>query len=154
MISGALFQSLGTPAKIRVNGGEDALVANETGSVELYYSNSKKFETLATGATVYGTLQSQGLQVSGISTFTNGPVLVGSATSTGTATQRLQVSGGAYVSGSVGIGTTNPTEQLTVRGGDVSVGVSTAHGVILTSPNGTRYRLIVANDGTLSTTAV
>ena len=154
VISGALFQSLGTPAKIRVNGGEDALVANETGSVELYYSNSKKFETLATGATVYGTLQSQGLQVSGISTFTNGPVLVGSATSTGTATQRLQVSGGAYVSGSVGIGTTNPTEQLTVRGGDVSVGVSTAHGVILTSPNGTRYRLIVANDGTLSTTAV
>jgi len=57
-------------------------------------------------------------------------------------------------SGKVGIGTTNPTSTLTVRGGDISVGVSTSHGVILTSPNGTQYRLIVANDGTLSTTAV
>ena len=37
---------------------------------------------------------------------------------------------------------------------DINVGVSTAAGLILTSPNGTRYRLIVANDGTLSTTAV
>jgi hypothetical protein len=54
----------------------------------------------------------------------------------------------------VGIGTTNPTSKLTVRGGDISVGVSTAHGVILTSPNGTQYRLIVADNGTLSTVAV
>lgn len=38
--------------------------------------------------------------------------------------------------------------------GDLSVGVSTATGVVLTSPNGTRYRLIVANDGTLSTVVV
>ena len=27
-------------------------------------------------------------------------------------------------------------------------------GLILTSPNGTKYRLVVADDGTLSTTAV
>ena len=38
--------------------------------------------------------------------------------------------------------------------GDAKIGVSTATGVILTSANGTEYRLIVANDGTLSTTAV
>ena len=56
------------------------------------------------------------LQVTGISTFTNGPVLVGAATSTGTASQPLQVTGGAYVSGSVGIGTTNPTQTLHVQG--------------------------------------
>ena len=43
---------------------------------------------------------------------------------------------------------------ITVNTGDISVGVSTANGVILTSQNGTRYRLIVANDGTLSTIAV
>jgi hypothetical protein len=60
----------------------------------------------------------------------------------------------ANSSGNVGLGTTNPTSTLTVRSGDISVGVSTAHGVILTSPNGTEYRLIVADDGTLSTTAV
>ncbi len=29
-----------------------------------------------------------------------------------------------------------------------------AEGVVLTSPNGTKYRLVVADDGTLSTTAV
>lgn len=54
----------------------------------------------------------------------------------------------------VGIGTTNPTNTLTVRGGDISVGVSTAHGVILTSPNGTQYRLIVDDSGNLSTVSV
>ena len=52
----------------------------------------------------------------------------------------------------VGIGTTNPISKLTVQGGDVKVGVNTSHGVILTSPNGTQYRLIVNNSGVLSTT--
>jgi|694.fasta_scaffold18366_3 hypothetical protein len=72
---------------------------------------------------------------------------------------KLQVgTGGTTItttSGSnVGIGTTNPTSKLTVRDGDISVGVGTAHGVILTSPNGTQYRLIVDNSGILSTVAV
>jgi len=47
--------------------------------------------------------------------------------------------------------TTNTGINVT---GDAKVGVSTAQGVILTSPNGTEYRLIVADDGTLSTTTV
>ena len=47
--------------------------------------------------------------------------------------------------------TTNTGVNVT---GDVKVGTSQAQGVILTSPNGTEYRLVVANDGTLSTTAV
>ena len=38
--------------------------------------------------------------------------------------------------------------------GDIKVGTSQATGVILTSPNGTEYRLVVADNGTLSTTAV
>jgi hypothetical protein len=54
----------------------------------------------------------------------------------------------------VGIGTTIPTSKLTVSGGDISVGISTAHGVILTSANGTKYRLIVSNTGVLSTVVV
>ena len=39
-------------------------------------------------------------------------VLVGTVSSTGTASQPLQVSGGAYISGNLGIGTTNPTVAL------------------------------------------
>jgi len=65
----------------------------------------------------------------------------------------------------VGIGTTNPTSALTVLGNvtisgvstfssDVKVGIDTSAGVILTSPNGTQYRLIVDNSGNLSTVAV
>jgi hypothetical protein len=45
-----------------------------------------------------------------------GNTLIGSISSTGTASQRLQVTGGAYVSGSVGIGTTNPIEKLDING--------------------------------------
>jgi len=51
--------------------------------------------------------------------ITDGPLLVGSATSTGTESQRLQVTGGASFVGiafSVGIGVTNPTRALDVNG--------------------------------------
>ena len=54
------------------------------------------------------------LRVTGLSTFTTGPVLIGSGTSTGTVSQRLQVTGGAYVSGNLGIGTTNPSDLLDI----------------------------------------
>jgi hypothetical protein len=51
------------------------------------------------------------INVTGVSTVVNGPLFVGSATSTGTASQRLQVTGGAYVSGTMGIGTASPTSS-------------------------------------------
>ncbi len=58
-------------------------------------------------------------------------ISVGGGALTGTASQRLQVTGGAYVSGSVGIGTTNPSQTLHVQGnisinGTVSYGSTTA----------------------------
>jgi Chaperone of endosialidase len=72
--------------------------------------------------TVSDNLVGTGLSITGISTFTNGPLLIGSGTSTGTASQPLQIFGGAYVSGSLGIGTTNPSQKLEVVGGEIKAG--------------------------------
>jgi len=54
---------------------------------------------------------------------------------------------------SVGIGTTTPLSTVQVVG-DVRVGLNTGEGLVLTSPNGTSYRLVVDDSGVLSTTAL
>ena len=76
---------------------------------------------------------------------------------------RFQTNGGELtgnkanvtVDGKVGIGTTNDViaSRLTVAKGDIEV-TEYQKGLILRSTNGTRYRLVVADDGTLTTTAV
>ena len=53
----------------------------------------------------------------------------------------------------VGIGTTSPASKLEVDGGDIEVSDS-LNGLILKSPDGTRYRVTVANGGTLTVSAV
>lgn len=95
------------------------------------------------------------IRVTGVSSFFGGPVLIdnaplliGSGTSTGTESQKLQVTGNAYVSDNLGIGTTVPSTKMDVRG-DVRVGIDTSQGLILTSPNGTTFRLVVDDSGTL-----
>ena len=57
------------------------------------------------------------------------------------------------IHGSVGIGTDAPASSLEVAAGDVEVS-TVAKGFILKSPDGTRFRIAVANDGTLSASAV
>ena len=130
----------------------------------------------ATGIAVTNFTVYNNLSVGGISTFTNGPVLIGSGTSTGTASQRLQVTGGTYVSGNLGIGSTNPTSALFVVGdarvtgvitattfsGNVNAGVGTitnltgTSGTITTfnSTNGTITNLNVTGISTLGTVKV
>jgi hypothetical protein len=60
-----------------------------------------------------------------------------------------QVSGGiALDHGKVGIGTSEPTEQLEVNG---NILVSQDNAIILTSPNGTKFRVMVDDNGNLVT---
>ena len=107
------------------------LSASANSSVSLYYDNSKKFETLGVGVTITGT------------TFTD-QLTVGTSGTVITTTSN----------GLVGIGTTNPTDKLTIQGGDISVGVGTDNGLVLTSPNGTRFRLVVSDSGVISTVQI
>jgi hypothetical protein len=55
--------------KLLPNLGENGVIVNQNGSVELYYDNFKKFETTGVGVTVFGTTQTQQLNASGVSTF-------------------------------------------------------------------------------------
>jgi hypothetical protein len=67
------------------------------------------------GVTTTTSLTAHSINVSGISTLQT-TTIIGGGTSTGTASQSLQVTGGAYVSGNVGVGTTNPSQPLDVNG--------------------------------------
>ena len=108
---------------------------SDTGQLKIYYNDGDSAQWVDANAGVLSSLTVWQTNSTGINTTSN-----------------------------VGIGTTTAEAALTVRGnvkvtgistftGDVNVGTSQASGVVLTSPNGTEYRLIVANDGTLSTTA-
>jgi hypothetical protein len=89
-------------------------LTDETGSGSAVFATSP---TLVTP--VLGAASATSIVISSGSTFTNGPVLIGSGTSTGTASQRLQVTGGAYVSGNLGVGNTNPQNTLDVGVGTI-----------------------------------
>ena len=91
-------------------------------------------------------------------------VITSSGIGIGTTSARttLDVLGSEAIFGAVGIGTTtivNEDTNLYAVGnsefyGDVSVGINTSKGLILTSANGTKYRLFVSNAGVLSTVLV
>ena len=56
-----------------------------------------------------------------------------------------------FFNGNEKLATTNTGVSVT---GDAKVGTDNSTGVILTSPNGTEYRIVVADDGTLSASSV
>ena len=127
----ATYATSAVIATYATNAGIATYADYATSSGIATYATSAGIATYATSAgvstSVIGGIASvTQLNVSGVSTFTNGPVLVGSSSSTGTASQPLQVTGGAYVSGSLGIGTTNPTSKLDVVGDGKFTGIVTA----------------------------
>jgi len=73
-----LRSSVGTSINIEPAAGAAGIIANAGGDVELYYNNTKRFETSGIGVTVTGQLDSTTLNVSGVSTLT-GNVSFGSS---------------------------------------------------------------------------
>jgi hypothetical protein len=89
---------------IDINGGLDV-----DGNINV--SGVSTFVGVTTNqSTIFG----KQLSITGVSTFLGGPVLIGSGTSTGTSDQKLQVTGGGYISSYLGIGFTNPSSNLAI----------------------------------------
>jgi hypothetical protein len=109
-------------SSLTFNPGGDALSVNGNSITASQFSGAGSLSvfTCANGAGQYDfRAASDSLRFIAVSSeagrFDNsGSFLIGFSTSTGTASQRLQVTGGAYVSGSVGIGTTNPQARLSI----------------------------------------
>ena len=118
--------------------------ASQTGGITLGQATVSQTLNLATGASGVGTTKTINFGTAGLtSSFTQiniGPtagvgtvvinsgtnLLVGTTTATGTSDQKLQVNSSAYVSGNLGIGTTNPTVKLQVQGDAYITGVTTS----------------------------
>jgi hypothetical protein len=129
--NGTITNLTGTAATITTLSSTNATLTNLTGTagtITTLNSTNATLTNLTGTAGTITTLNSTTLTNTGIATFANGPVLIGAASSTDTGSQRLQVTGGAYVSDDVGIGTTRPTSKLTVSGNVLVSGVTTSTG--------------------------
>ena len=117
----------------------------QTGRILVGRSSTNQTLNLATGFSGVGTTKTINLGTNGLSgSFTQ--INIGPTAGVGT----VSINSGT----NVGIGTTIPVSKLEVQGGDIKVGVNTSQGLILTSPNGTKYRLIVNDAGALSTVSL
>jgi hypothetical protein len=67
-----IIQDSGGDVRIKGKSNEDSIVANNDGSVDLYYDNNKKFETTNTGVDITGVAVTDGITSSGNITFDNG----------------------------------------------------------------------------------
>jgi hypothetical protein len=117
--------------------------ANIGADAEENYTATSRATRLRFGTTnVNETLASGRMYLTGA-----GELLIGTEAKTSTASQLLQVTGGAYVSGSVGIGTTAPAEKLHVVGNALVTGTLSAT-ALSTGATGTGVN--ISNSGTIT----
>ena len=148
---------------------EVMLKAIENGAVELYYNDNKKLETTTDGATILG-----GTGVNTLSRLRVGGEGAGNNKSILELVEHIQGTDMHYgfsftcdgdgsnnlllrrhqnsVTGST-VMTVNRGDDNVTFEGDVEI-ANSSNGIILESPDGTRYRVTVANGGTLSVSAV
>lgn len=78
-----------------------------------------------------------------------GNVAIGSTGLTGTVSQPLQVTGGAYVSGNLGVGVTNPSSKLSVVGNALITGITTVGLGTTSSPSNSQLTFELTSDTNL-----
>lgn len=112
-------------------------------------NKSLEFAVLDNGTSV---IQSKevGVGYNNLTLQPNGNVFIGSLIDTGTASQKLQVTGGAYISGSVGLGTINPsTYKMVIYGTNNSNEIRQSDGNVISQwyqdNNGIGYFGTVSN---------
>ena len=123
------------------NGSETFAIFNDNGSVELYYDNAKKFETVTGGATVTGTMTATTFSGSGASltSIPNGALdnsaitINGTSTSLGGSINVGDITGVTAGNGLTGGGTTGDVTLnvgagtgVTVNANDIAIGQSVA----------------------------
>ena len=160
----------------RADDTEKYLEANVNEDVKLFYNGNEKFATTNTGVSVTGNVVISDAGNIGSSSDTDAIAIASDGQVT--VSQGLTVSGNLDISDTIyhtgdsntkirfpSVDTisfhTSGNQQMSIGSdgkvtvtGDAKVGTSQSTGVILTSPDSTEYRLIVANDGALSTSAV
>ena len=160
----------------RADDTEKYLEANVNEDVKLFYNGNEKFATTNTGVSVTGNVVISDAGNIGSSSDPDAVAIASGGQVT--VSQGLTVSGNLDISDTIyhtgdsntkirfpSVDTisfhTSGNEQMSIGSdgkvtvtGDAKVGTSQSAGVILTSPDGTEYRLIVANGGALSTSAV
>jgi len=120
VVGGASFTGVGASVGIGTTNPKFPIHIVGSATTTLLVEGNSKFVGILTVGTNSIILDGRNNTV-----YIDGPTFIGSGTTTGTVDQKFQVTGGAYVSGNLGIGTTNPTTKLDVIGNVRIVGILT-----------------------------